>query len=292
MIELLVVLAILGFLLALLLPAVQRVRHAAARTQSQNNLKQLGLGCLNYESTYKRLPSGNDQGNYSAAAHLLPYIEQDNLFRQININVAMDNKANADVRQTRILVFESPLDPQKQVNDQWGPTNYLFNAGSKPSLTDNDGVCFQDSKIRIADIVDGTSNTLIAGETLKGDGGTRPVDVRRQNVVLGKDALNGLKEESGVAEWKAGKHIAGDRCASWMDGRFLQGTFTGTRILNDGRPDVNCAGAGGLSGLRSLDKGTNVGFCDGHVIYLSGNISLETWRRLTARNDGQELPEF
>ena len=292
MIELLVILAILGFLLALLLPAVQKVRQAAARVQSQNNLKQMGLACHSYHDAFKLLPPGNNKGNYSAAAHLLPFIEQNNLYQQINFNVAMDDKANAAVRQTHIAIFESPLDPQKQVNGQWGPTNYLFNAGSKPPLTDNDGVFYQDSKIRFTDIVDGTSNTLMIGETLKGDGGDKAVDVHRQHVLLGKDALKGLKQESGVAEWKDGKHIAGDRCASWMDGRFLQGTFTGTRVLNDSRPDVNCGGAGGLSGLRSLDKGANVAFCDGSVRYLGGNISLETWHLLTARNDGLVLPDL
>jgi prepilin-type processing-associated H-X9-DG protein len=292
MIELLVILAILGFLLALLLPAVQKVRQAAARVQSQNNLKQMGLACHNYHDTMKQLPPGNDQKNFSAAVHILPYIEQANLYQQINLNLAMDDKANAPVRAIHIPIFESPLDPQKKGNNQWGPTNYLFNAGSKPSLTDNDGVFFQDSKIRLTDIVDGTSNTLMIGETLRGDGQTKAVDVHRQHVLLGKDAVKGLKPESGVAEWKDGKNIAGDRCASWMDGRFLQGTFTGTHVLNDSRPDVNCGGAGGLSGLRSLDKGGNVAFCDGSVRYLGGNISLETWHLLTARNDGQVLPDL
>jgi prepilin-type N-terminal cleavage/methylation domain-containing protein/prepilin-type processing-associated H-X9-DG protein len=292
MIELLVVLAVLGFLLALLLPAVQKVREAAARTQSQNNLKQMGLAMHGYHDTYKLLPPGNDANNFSAAAYILPYIEQQNLYQTINFKVAMDADANAAARSTHIAIFESPQDPQPQVTDKTGPTNYLFCAGSQYDLTNNNGMFYQNSKVRLADVTDGLSGTLMIGETLKGDGGNRAVDVRRQHVRLAKGALQGLKEESGVAPWKAGKGIAGDRCASWMDGRFLQGTFTGTRVLNDARPDVSCGGAGGLSGLRTLHNTANVAFGDGSVRSLSARINLDVWGALAGRNDGQVIPNL
>src|SRR5581483_1859637 len=119
----------------------------------------------------------------------------------------------------------SPRDAVMTVNPAYGPTNYLFNAGSKTALEDNDGLFYQDSKVRLLDVTDGTSNTLMAGETFKGDGGTAAVTVLRQHVALGKDALKKVGPDSGVEDWKDNKHIAGDRGASWMDGRFLQGTF-------------------------------------------------------------------
>src|SRR4029077_1560939 len=128
----------------------------------------------------------------------------------------------------------------------------LFNAGSKPDLDKNNGIFFLSSKVIISDITDGTSNTLMSGDTLRGDGGKQAVDVRRQYVLLGKDALAGLMDDSGVDDFKNNKNIAGNRCASWMDGRFLQGTFTGTRLVNDDKPDVDCGGMGGLSALRSM----------------------------------------
>src|SRR5438067_99226 len=92
LIELLVVIAIIAVLVGLLLPAVQKVREAASRVRCQNNLKQLGLAMLNYESANGALPPsgyfprGGPNNTWSAPARLLPYIEQENLFRQINFN--------------------------------------------------------------------------------------------------------------------------------------------------------------------------------------------------------------
>jgi type II secretory pathway pseudopilin PulG len=290
--QLLLVLAFLAILFALFLPALAKVRIAAARAQSQNNLKQIGLACHIYHDANGTFPPGNDANNFSAAAYLLPYIEQEAVFKQIDFKKPMDDKANAAARKVVIKTFLNPLDKVRAVSDDYGATNYLFSAGSKPALADNDGVFFQDSKVKIADITDGTSNTLFTVETLKGDGGVKAMDVRRQHVLLKKEDLKGIKEEAGVKEWEKDKNIAADRCASWMDGRFLQGTFTGTRVHNDDKPDVNCGGYGGLSGVRCPENAAVVGFCDGSVRTITKDVKLEVWKLLTDRNDGQPLPDF
>jgi hypothetical protein len=287
--QLLLILALLAILLGLLLPAVAKVRMAAARAQSANNLKQIALAVHNYHDTYTVLPPGNDDNNFSVAAKLLPYIEQDNLYKLIDLKKPIDDKANAEPRKAVIKVYQSPLDPILSVSMDYGATNYLFNAGAKYDLKDNDGIFYQDSKLKFADVTDGLSNTLMAGETLKGDGGVRAVNVRRQHVLLKKGDLKDLTEESGVKEWKDGKHIAADRCASWMDGRFLQGTFAGNHLLNDPRPDVSCAGAGGLSGLRTLHSGSDVAMCDGSVRFVSVNVKLDVIKALSTRAGGEVL---
>jgi type II secretory pathway pseudopilin PulG len=290
--QLLFLLALFAFLLGLALPLIQKARVAAARAQSANNLKQIGLACHNYHETNGQLPPGNDGHNFSAAARLLPYLEQDNLYKLIDFKKPCDDPANAQVRGVFIKTFLDPRDAQLNVVEGSGSTNYLFNAGSKPALKDNNGVFYQDSQIKFADITDGLSNTLMAGDTLKGDGGTTARDVLRQYVRLGTASLAELNEESGVSVWKVNGHIAGDRGGSWIDGRFLQTTLTGTRLANDSRPDVSCGGAGGLSGLRSMERTVDILLCDGSVRTVVTTVGLETWKHLAARNDGQQVPDF
>jgi prepilin-type processing-associated H-X9-DG protein len=287
--QLLIILAILAILLGLLLPAVARTREAAARMQSQNNMKQIGLAIHNYHDVNGFFPSGNNDKNYSASAVLLPYIEQDNLYKLIDFTKEMDDKANDTVRKTIVKTFLNPMDPG-QAPKEFGATNYLYSAGSQASLTDNDGVFYQNSKLRLTDVTDGTSNTLMTGETLKGDGGTKAVDVKRQHVLLKKDDLKGIKADAGVQDFKDSKNVVGDRCASWMDGRFLQGTYNGMLLPNDEKPDVNCAGAGGVSALRSLGEKINVGFCDGSVRAINTKFKPEIWKALMTRAGGEVIP--
>jgi type II secretory pathway pseudopilin PulG len=275
-----VILAILLILLALLLPAVQKVREAAARTQSMNNLKQIALAVINYADTYAALPPGVDDNNFSTASKVLPFLEQQNVYQQIDFKKSIDDNANAATRKFRIKTFESPQDPILTVKDDWGPTNYLF----------NDLVFYLNSKEKYpAFITDGTSNTIATGETLKGDGQTKAVDIKRQYVLLKKEDLKNTGPNTGVKYFKDNKNIAGDRCASWMDGRFLKGTFNGKLLPNDERPDVSCDGVSGVSALRSNQNYVLVGMFDGSVRTVSNGITHQTWKAAMTPNGGEVL---
>jgi type II secretory pathway pseudopilin PulG len=287
--QLLIVLAVLLILLGLLLPAVQKVREAAARMQSQNNLKQIGLAVHNYHDTNNTMPAGVDGKNFSALFHLLPFVDQQALYNVADRAKTVDDTENAKVRETKLVIFLNPLDPVQQPNPKWGGTNYMGNAGAKASLEDCDGVFFKDSAVRLTDITDGTSNTVMFVETFKGDGGKAAVSVLRQHVRLGEKALKDVEDETGVKDFQAGKNIAGDRGGSWMDGRFLQATMNAMRKVNDSRPDVDCGGAGGLSGPRTFQSIFNVGICDGSVRGVSPSISHVTWKAACTRAGGEIL---
>jgi len=280
--QLLVVVAILIFGFALSLPALARARAEAKKNEQLNNLKQLCLGTINLaDANQSTLPAGVDDKGFSASAKILPYIEQANLYNTIKLDKAVSDDANAEARKAVIATFLSPRDPIKSVRDDAGATNYLFN-----SL-----VFFRNSQTKFpAGIPDGTSNTIMIGETLKGDGKAKAEDVRRQYVLLKKADLKTVTPDTGAGDWKEGKNIAGDRCASWMDGRFLQGTFNGKLKPNDERPDVSCGGEGGVSTLRSLDDGIALGLCDGSARFINAKkISFTTWTYALDPADGMPL---
>ena len=191
LIELLVVIAIIAILIGLLLPAVQKVREAASRTQCINNMKQLGLGLHNYHDTYATLPKGNydwaSPGGYTAApyqgswdwsAYILPFIEQQNAWNAAIAYSKTDPYSwDNPICGTPEKMLTCPSDPRGspiicpgsvfQLSVNIMCTSYLGNAGqlSWPNLPGSwDGVLYTNSAIRLVDIKDGTSNTLLVGE--------------------------------------------------------------------------------------------------------------------------------
>ena len=287
--QLLVVIALIALLIGMMLPAVFKVHLAAARMQSSNNLKQLGIAVHNYNDAYTKLPAGVDEKQFSTLFHLLPFIEQDNLFKSADMTVDSDNKANAKVRSTIVKTFLSPLDPLHETAPAGG-TNYFAMAGSKMELKDNDGAFYRDSKNTIpASFTDGTSNTIVFVELLRGDNGKKAESVQRQHIRIKAADLATLKEGAGVKDFANGKNIAANRGAAWIDGRFLQATTNTTMRMLDKRPDVDCGGEGGLAGVRTVADGTNVALGDGSVRFVSSHISLVTWKAASTTNGGEVL---
>jgi prepilin-type N-terminal cleavage/methylation domain-containing protein len=193
LIELLVVIAIIAVLIALLLPAVQQAREAARRSSCKNNLKQIGLAIHNYHDTYTVFPNANSGGVSNSAlsgsslfASILPYIEQTASFNQYDFNLGNSDPYNQQVVGQLINVYWCPsasLRRQVPSCDQdsgRAPGTYAVNIGSvdynqywafipgipRPNL--NGAIVYTDSvagKTSMKDFIDGTSNTLLVGET-------------------------------------------------------------------------------------------------------------------------------
>lgn len=172
-IELMVAIAIIGLLISLLLPAVQRARASARRTQCQNNLKQLSLALHNYESKHTIFPPGAivfgpafvTAGGWGWGAQILPHIEEKNIYDQIDFETNNAVGSNRDVIKKRILSFVCPSNVQPNTVEIPIPTeptptvatgNYV---GSAPVLGPA-------SAVRMRDITDGTHETLLLGERL------------------------------------------------------------------------------------------------------------------------------
>jgi prepilin-type N-terminal cleavage/methylation domain-containing protein/prepilin-type processing-associated H-X9-DG protein len=183
LIELLVVIAIIATLVALLVPAVQKVRAAAARTQCQNNLKQIGLALHGYHDANKVLPPGylataaypGTSPGWGWEAYILPFVEQLQLYRQINFSQPIQGQAAASVGVPIYLcpadmVTVSPFpvtDASGGVLCNAAPSSYAATVG--PDASDvmdptGEGVFYRNSNIRLTDIRDGTSETVMAGD--------------------------------------------------------------------------------------------------------------------------------
>jgi prepilin-type N-terminal cleavage/methylation domain-containing protein len=202
LVELLVVIAIIGFLVGLLLPAVQAAREAARRLQCSNNIKQMGLALHNYESAHRTFPPGfisrvtgtwSGVGNdgipeagpgWSFFAMILPFMEQSNLHSTINFNLPISDPVNAPARSMPVRDFKCPSDTWVDPVTVWpvslgitdlAPTSYIAclgggnpaNAPRYSAMYEQqpfNGMFHRNVAIRVRDITDGTSKTIGLGE--------------------------------------------------------------------------------------------------------------------------------
>ena len=308
LIELLVVIAIIAILIGLLVPAVQKVREAANRAQCLNNLKQIALAAHNHHGDHGRFPvglhlpvyvGGRPTGGTNLWVELLPYIEQDNLHNKWDY---WDNRNNVaggrNATQAQVLkILLCPSDPLPQpvvhltagLAPSWsdgfyGMSSYGGNAGKRsfspgnpptyPGMT-RDGIFYMDSCVRLTDLTDGTSTTLLFGER---DHRDPQFDFQQPLVYPGASPMGH------VGRWGC---VAGLGCM----GNVMLSTPVPIKYQVPPGGDVStlrdrmCAfGSGHV-------HGANFAFADGSVRFLSNGTSLPTLQALSTRAGGEVVAD-
>ncbi len=308
LIELLVVIAIIAVLIGLLLPAVQKVRERAANATCQNHLKQFGIALHTYHDTRDGLPAARDSNNFSAHAHILPYLEQDNVYRTINFGLPYNDANHAAAMAAAIKVFVCPSDPQSAFPAGWMPTNYRFNQGSgilwglPPSSGANAGLptpngpFFLNSSTELTSITDGTSHTAMVSEHPTGSfnaGIVSPHNTFR----LGESTPIGPRYPADADEAYAMCEALTPAEMEQVNGNpnvgapWIYGYHSTTVYFHVGPPNSrSCMYPSGRIGTAARSphpQGVNVAFCDGSTRFVANTIPLATWRALGAMADGE-----
>lgn len=338
LIELLVVIAIIGVLIALLLPAVQKVREAANRTECLNNLKQIGLALHNYHDTHKTLPFGKSPNfvatrpgsaayaRWSAHSQILPYIEQDNLYRSIDFNWPPEtpgmggvipfmpafqnpNRENSAACRTVVKTFLCPSDGTEVSIADWpGVNNYYANQSTwlcdlsekQPSTIaptePATGVLYFRSSIRLTDIKDGTSSTAMFSEKRRGGG--HPDPRSDMYVIQNPTTIDALYQTCSNINTTTAVPLTMVQGASWVMGEMCCTVYNHVSPPNT----TTCAGIGFPGNMSNMAMQVppssfhpgivNVTFADGSVRPLTNDIDLVTWRALGTRNGGEVLGDF
>jgi prepilin-type processing-associated H-X9-DG protein len=307
LIELLLVITILTVLIGLLLPAVQKVREAANRAQCQNNLKQLALACLHHHDALGSLPSGSSGpmianndfpegfhdplrgpafpwGHFSWAAHILPYVEAGNLYKTLEFTEpAWADAIFEDLNGTGRTINRAPVGVGYPVNSHaarhmpavffcpsaWrGSTDdpprtrykdYAINGGTgaccpERTSVDMDGVAWVNSSVKLTDICDGTSNTFLLLEKSNWFGqGWLPDGYGANHFLFVHHPSQGYVQGAAPPN------------SDVFNNRGAQSHHTG---------------------------GVMTAMCDGHVVFISNNISNSTWRALFTRAAGDMVGEY
>jgi prepilin-type N-terminal cleavage/methylation domain-containing protein/prepilin-type processing-associated H-X9-DG protein len=311
LIELLVVIAIIGVLVSLLLPAVQKVREAANRASCQNNLKQLGLALQNYHTNNRCFPPGRTkvgtQDYHGWITYILPYIEQDNLARQIDLNLPYSDPKNVPAGVTHLSLLTCPSAPGKRdipsgaMTDYSAANIYMSDAVALtqnwPGYTSqsqyiNSGVLLRVTPTmipggdttgnQISDVNDGASNTIIVAEC----GG------REQNWISGR------LDDSGT--FLVSSSTAGAHTGRWINPNNELGIFgfdltTLTQGWPVGKPSppcaINCTNGREVYGFHP--GGANAVLADGSVHFLNASMDLPTLRALVTIRGGENVnPNF
>jgi prepilin-type N-terminal cleavage/methylation domain-containing protein/prepilin-type processing-associated H-X9-DG protein len=275
LVELLVVIAIIGILVGLLLPAVQAAREAARRSSCANNMMQIGIAIHHHEFSTERLPSGvtDDQGpvryepigrHVSWTVQILPFIEEQVAFGKFDQTAGAYAEVNGPVARHQVPVYRCPSSPMQAPESEGAVTTYAGCTGGveTPIDADNGGLLYLNSQVRMRDILDGTTYTILAGD---------------------------IGDNPKMLNWTSGTRATLRNAAHARFSVGYHGSRSGDKLEAEAESQTPLH-VGGFASYHA--GGAMFVFADGSVRFLSQAIDLETFSSLGERADGLliELP--
>ena len=323
LVELLVVLAIIGLLLALLLPAIQAVRESGRRTSCANNLHQLGDALHSYESAHHALPTGADAKQWPAGptfpytmyrwstfVYLLPYIEETSVYNSLDLTQPLYTNLFGSISASNVEPLAHvipnlmcPSDTGQIPSPIFGPLNYSActgdgRDGGSPFQTN--GLFYINSRTRLRDVTDGLSKTIAMSESTLGTGGksfTSQLDkIDHQTVyayVFGTPLTDDNCNAAINFNW------TDPRSFSWANGEYRSGLFNNyltpnsprvdcmASALNTGDPNLSLAAYGWRTARSRHIRGVNLLMADGSVRFVSETVAPALWQALSTRAGGE-----
>jgi prepilin-type N-terminal cleavage/methylation domain-containing protein len=299
LIELLVVIAIIAILIGLLLPAVQKVREAAARAKCQNNMKQIGLALMNYESANGTFPMGQGAGVGAAGwrIQVLPYMEQDTVYQQVNVFDVFNSAVLQNLKLSVWVCPSSNLDPVPNPVPSWysgsvkqqvpayigimgaypdpaGRTTGTIYASNYGGWWSNTGMLLANEKVTIAGCTDGTSNTFIIGEQSASVGNN---DYRSRYY----SPWGSFTQSQPISSLSPGADTWGMGLTCVAYAPNSQSAGAGANITYGGNTILNSKHTNGLNMLAT----------DGSVRFVSNSTDFANFQRMCVRNDGLTTTE-
>ena len=319
LIELLVVIAIIAVLIGLLLPAVQKVREAASRVKCQNNLKQLGVAVHNYEGGNGAFPAsgnfpiGGSSGQWSAAARLLPYLEQGNLYNEIDFSAAYSTQPAVTAMRVPVLTCPSEVNGQGKSSAAGVvthmPPNYAMNVSTwfvwdPLTSTGGDGAFVPTTQMKVASFTDGLSNTIAVSEV---KAYTPQLAKGGSPATFGAPAPAAPADVAGFGgTFKPAVVGTSGGHTEWVDAKLLETGFTTTFPPNTKVPYTDASGLQDVDFISANEGnatnqfayaavtarsfhagGVNAAMMDGSVRFVRDAVPRGTWQALGTRAGGE-----